>query len=432
MRCNLSLKIVVSIVVASLSSAASAWNPNAGAEPTSAYDYPQSNMPNNVVPQRYYTNQGLAPLPPAAAYMPQPVANPAPPTYPATAYPSANYPAPPQAPMQPVAGSVISPPPASPAGYATYQPTAGAMPAPVNPAPISNAATYPAYTAPAPIQYAPAPIQAASIPLQSPPIAVADAPTENNLMRSRAPTKRTHYSIGGEVFYDNYQEPDAFPELHSDAYYGALNGSITYDMTPRWFGALDARASYGSEDYSSSSGTIKGVPQLELESRVMAGYNGLLNSGSRIKPYLGLGVRYYLDQGDGEVTSLGAAGYDRSILQFYAPIGVSYEFQTDGLTIVPNIEIDPLLYGTVESRLSSVAGYSNANNTQTKGLGWRAEIMVSKLHDNGTGWQFGPFIRYWNIEDSNTDTVTTPSGPSAAIEPKNTRMQLGTKLKYLF
>jgi hypothetical protein len=418
-RC-LSLEIAAIIAIAGLSSAASAWNPNAGAPPTSAYINPQSNLSNSVVPSRYDSNQGLNPLPATTTYVPQPAY--------ATA-PVNNYPTPPQARIQPVANSVIAPPPQAPTGYAAYQPLNGVPVAPA-PAPVSNSAAYPAsapLVQPAPIQYAPAPIQPDPVAIQ----ALPDPIAENNLMRSSAATsRRTHYSVGAEVFYDNYQEPETFPDLHNEAYYGSLTGSVTYNITTRWFAGLDGRASYGSQDYSSDSGTIENVPQLELESRVIAGYHGLF--GTRLKPYIGLGVRYYLDQSEGEVTNLGAAGYDRSILQFYAPIGASYAFESDGISIIPTFEIDPLLYGTVESRLGSIPGYSNANNTQTKGIGWRAEVMISQRYKDGNGWQFGPFIRYWDIADSDEDTINTPSGLRGAMEPQNTRLQLGTKFKYLF
>ena len=401
-----------------------AWDPNAGAEPISAYNRPSSAAPNGITAQRYYSSQGLTPLPPAANYAPSPV-----------------YTAP-AAPLPPAANAAITPPPSAPAGFATYQPIVNIAPAPVTPAPIVNAAPYPAIAAP-PVQPQPAPIQAAAIPVQPAPvvaqppapplttqIAYADPAAENNAIRSSAPTRGNRYSVGAELFYDEYKEPDTFPDLRSTSYYGAINASVTHDFPGNWFGGLDGRVSYGSEDYKSNSGTINGVPQWELESRAIAGYSGLF--GGSLRPYAGLGLRYFLDQSGGKTTSLGSVGYDRSIVQLYAPIGVSYAFTYDDFTFTPNVELDPLLYGYVESRLSTIAGYEDAKNIQDSGLGWRAEFMVSKLKPNGTGWQFGPFVRYWAINDSNADNFQTPTGPGAGIEPKNTRLQLGTKLKYLF
>jgi hypothetical protein len=58
--------------------------------------------------------------------------------------------------------------------------------------------------------------------------------------------------------------------------------------------------------------------------------------------------------------------------------------------------------------------------------------MMGQRYPNGMGWQFGPFLRYWNIPNSEFDTNGAFAPGVGAIEPKNTRLQVGAKLKFLF
>ena len=44
----------------------------------------------------------------------------------------------------------------------------------------------------------------------------------------------------------------------------------------------------------------------------------------------------------------------------------------------------------------------------------------------GSIWQFGPFVRYWNINQSQ---VTITPDNQGWVEPKNKRLQIGAALK---
>jgi len=235
------------------------------------------------------------------------------------------------------------------------------------------------------------------------------------------PNDKNDFSLGVEGFYDAYNEPQI--DVNINTYYGSITGKWIHKWNP-FFTALDGRYSVGTDNYSSPSGTFSGAVEDETDDRIRVG----ANLGA-FAPYLGLGVRYFVDNGKGEVTSLGAFGYDRRITQLYAPIGITYTHTTDsGWILSPNIEFDPLLYGNVNSRLGTVPGFYNINNTQHSGYGVRGEFMVG-WNVNKLELQCGPFVRYWNIHDS--DVTTDPAG-NQWIEPHNNRTQYGLAFRMLW
>jgi hypothetical protein len=236
---------------------------------------------------------------------------------------------------------------------------------------------------------------------------------------SQAIDSNNIFSLGVEGFYDRYREPDY--GVHEDAGYGSITGNFTHDIGNAFVG-IDGRVSYGRDSYSSQDGTISDVPQWEYDFRLRGGdsFNGM---GGTFSPYLGLGLRYFEDEGKGTFTTLGYYGYDRRITQLYLPVGVTYSYLTAGnWTLAPNIEIDPLLWGNVNSRLQNDGG-PNENNTQHGGFGIRGEFMVGR-DEGGYAWQFGPFFRYWDIPDSDFN--------SDGFEPHNERLQVGGKLRFLW
>lgn len=256
------------------------------------------------------------------------------------------------------------------------------------------------------------------------------APQLQQLPSSYVPPHRTsprdRFSVGIEGFYSNYEEGSI--GMEESGPFGSLTGSYTHYFSPRWYGALDLRGSYGYADYSSSSGEISDITQWETENRLLAGYD-FTYAGNSLKVYSGLGTRYFSDEAKGKVSSTGALAYDRRIFQLYLPIGATYEFSAYGIDFAPNLELDPIFWGNVSSRLGSIPGYYDVENRQTSGLGIRAELMMRQLNSAGSGWEFGPFLRYWDVPDS--DTTTDPAS-NVWVEPENSRLQAGAALKYRF
>lgn len=236
------------------------------------------------------------------------------------------------------------------------------------------------------------------------------------------------YTLGLEVFRDHYQEPQAGVQVDSHARYGAVSGTYAHNFQ-KAFVAVDARASEGRDDYKSVSGKLNNVPQQEYELRASTGFR-VATSNGLVSPYIGLGVRYYIDEGKGRRTNLGFFAYDRRITQYYLPIGATYEFVSrNGWTIAPNLEYDPLINGRVNSRLSNGGGYNIYNNQLFgSGYGLRGELMFGQQYQR-VAWQAGPFFRYWHFNQS--DVTIAPNG-TAWAEPKNTRLQYGAAVRFQF
>jgi hypothetical protein len=236
------------------------------------------------------------------------------------------------------------------------------------------------------------------------------------------------YSVGLEGFRDHYQEPQPALRVDEHADYGSVTGSFTHSANNGSVVSLEGRGSYGNDDYKSTSGVAKNIAQYEADVRVLGGYRVPVAEGSVIIPYIGLGGRYFFDNADGTLTNTGFYGYDRRIMQLYAPIGVSWQLTDGGWSFTPKAEFDPMLIGKVNSRLGSIPGYYDITNTQHRGYGWRGELMVGQK-DSDYSWEFGPFVRAWTVADS--EVAQDPAG-RRFLEPHNTRVQAGAALRVSF
>jgi len=249
-------------------------------------------------------------------------------------------------------------------------------------------------------------------------------------------------SLGLEGFYDRYHETvSGSPFVKIDSDYGSLTTGYTHNFNPLFI-ALDVRASYGEGQYGSASGTASNVPQWEYELRLRGGTNIAWGTGT-FSPYIGLGGRYYIDDGKGYTTNTAEHFYDRRIAQLYVPIGATYTRNlTQDLYIAPNAEFDPLIVGSVNSRLQNINSYYTPNpifpnlyNVQRSGYGLRGEVMLGEKttsNSNRLGWEAGPFVRYWNIKDSDLSHWATQNASGAGEEPSNTRLQLGAALRVMW
>jgi hypothetical protein len=256
------------------------------------------------------------------------------------------------------------------------------------------------------------------------------------------------YSLGVEGFNDDYKEQDLGNTGKTDG--GSVTGYFSHQIGQGAFLAFDARGSYGTEDFSSPTGSVSGIPQWELELRGRVGKTFPIWDGE-MSPYIGLGYRYTLTQGKSYTTGLGYEDYDRGTSQFYIPIGASY-FQGigGGWSIVPLVEADFMFYGNADSRLTNVNNgapvnsscspscngfqfFNPASNDQHFGIGGRSELMFGKsLGDYSL--QAGPFVRYWYVPESDSTSYQNLSG-GAPVEysvPKNTTLQAGVALRVLF
>ncbi len=214
-------------------------------------------------------------------------------------------------------------------------------------------------------------------------------------------------SVGVEGFRDHYREPDPDVQVDEHADYGSVTGNYTHYMGAMRtvFTAIDGRASYGEDNYKSLSGTDNNIPQMEFDGRLRGGVS-IPSGGAIFSPYVGVGTRYFYDKSKNTVTTLDFFGYDRRILQFYAPVGTTVQFNAGSWTFSPTVEFDPLLVGKVNSTACKTAARAMPTSPTPKPavMAGAGEFMVGQQMQ-GYRWELGPFVRYWDIKQSNLTTA---------------------------
>jgi len=249
------------------------------------------------------------------------------------------------------------------------------------------------------------------------------AQTETNTL-----LKKHIFEVGHEISYRTYKEPDVMKE--KGMMYG-LVGSYAYHS--KIMLKAEGRGSVGWVDYS-NSGKIDDIRDYLLEVRGLGGYDFSIPNLGFITPFIGIGYRYLNDDMAGEVSTTGALGYERESNYLYSPIGISYITGLwNGWSFGATIEYDYFWWGKQKSHLSdAVPGFNDISNRQKKGDGFRASIIFQERFKK-VDFKAEPFIRYWNIRKSETETLTyygTPIG--YAWEPKNNSTEIGIMLGVRF
>jgi len=233
---------------------------------------------------------------------------------------------------------------------------------------------------------------------------------------------RDGWEVGAQLSDYRYEEPSIGAKIWGPRV--GVTGAYTFASTGHWFFRLDGRSAYGSLKYE-GSGTLNSVPDWILETRAVLGKDFLPRNGVSLSPFAGFGYRYLYNDLRG-TTSTGAAGYQRFSEYLYAPVGLTSRFNVSGQWVLaPTIEYDYFIRGRQKTQFTDTGqGYSDANNKQDKGYGYRLSVMA----ENGS-WAFGPWLHYWNIEDS--DIVPIGLGVRG-FEPKNETTEFGLEVKYRF
>ncbi|MDP2654331.1 MAG: autotransporter domain-containing protein [Candidatus Omnitrophota bacterium] len=266
---------------------------------------------------------------------------------------------------------------------------------------------------------------------------------------------RTSFEIGTEAFRYRYVEPGL---MKVKGYMYGINTAFTYRVTEnknitslkKVFGdgnkinmyRLEGRFSSGWLDYESEgSGTHDDENHYALEMRGIAGYDIPMGESNRITPFLGLGWRYLKDDSGGARTTTNHWTYDRESKYFYIPGGVELNSRFgSGWSLTLTAEYDIFLSGRQYSHLEdgpAGSNYDTLKNKQDEGYGARGSLRLMKSGEQ-LDFFIEPFVRYWNIEDSdvaaltrNGETVPVPGNPDyvqGGLEPKNNTEEYGIKV----
>jgi len=240
--------------------------------------------------------------------------------------------------------------------------------------------------------------------------------------------KKYTWEAGPEISYFAYEEPH-FAETRG--FLLGLAGSFTYHDNLML--KAEGRFSYGSLYYTSpDSGTMENIPDYIWEFRGLAGYDFSLQTGSILTPYIGIGYRYLNDNSAGKVTSLGALGYERESNYYYSPVGIKFNTNSKtGWSTEATAEYDIFWRGKQVSHLGDVIpGVTDIDNAQKRGYGLRGSVAFqTKASD--LDYAIEPFIRYWNIKDSERvpvfDATTLLCGAEVCegLEPANHSTEYG-------
>jgi hypothetical protein len=243
------------------------------------------------------------------------------------------------------------------------------------------------------------------------------------------PLKMHTFELKPEFSYIVYKEPEVTVKERGKMY--GLVGSYTYHN--KAMVKVEGRGSVGWVDYS-DSGKIDNIRDYILEIRGLLGYDLFISESFIITPFVGIGYRYLNDDTSGKISTTGAYGYERESNYLYSPIGIGLIANLGKNWFIGGTgEYDYFWWGKQKSHLSDVdPGLNDISNRQKHGYGLRGSIALQKKGKTVEA-EFGPFIRYWNIKESETETLTYYGIPVGYTwEPKNHSTEVGVMLGIKF
>lgn len=248
------------------------------------------------------------------------------------------------------------------------------------------------------------------------------------------------FNMGTKISYFSYKEPDFMEE--KGAMFGVYFESVyrqeenfgddtLSNLLEMMMFAFESDLAFGQLDYTSNStGELNDIDEMLYEVRGLVGIDIPLMDTTRLTPYIGFGFRSLDDNSGGLVSTTGHYGYDRESYYYYLPIGIKTMTDiNEQWQVGANVEGDILLSGTQYSHLEQVdPAYSRLKNDQEDGWGIRGSVQILRTVED---WILSvePYVKYWDIDQSNTSVVTCGGTPCAAgYEPKNESFEAGLRI----
>ena len=250
---------------------------------------------------------------------------------------------------------------------------------------------------------------------------------------------RRGLEVGVEAFGYGYKEFDEGSLLIRDD--GSLVGLHISYVQPI-AGGLFARAiltgAAGSIDYDPlDEPVVTDIEQRSGRFELQLGYDFMLRGGANITPFTGLGHRLHEDLSGGIETVSGLQGYDRELEYQYVPVGVAAGIPVGGrkrLTL--SAQYNFIVGGQSTSRFSELdPEFEDLALEFNGGHGVEASATLSLPVGRKHLINVGPFIRHWDLEDSETLTIVNPDDPTEAVtfvEPENRTTEVGLRVSFSF
>jgi hypothetical protein len=289
--------------------------------------------------------------------------------------------------------------------------------------------------------------------------------------RTKAVTEALNrVEVGLETFAFSYREPGIMKDRGClTGVYGVFTHRLADNQHIKTFKdawrdklkvnklSVEGRFAGGDVDYESEeTGTRDGLNFYVFELRGLLAYEMPLIPSGAITPFFGVGFRYLKDDSGGKVSSTNNWFYDRESRYFYLPIGLEISRRMKNRWSVSlTCEYDIFLVGKQKSHLenggATVLSSSDGQlyvldtleNDQEEGFGLRGSLKFMKSHDR---WDFvfEPFVRYWNLKDSQLAQWTSNSGsllwyydpareyPVYGYEPENNTTEYGVRIGFYY
>lgn len=249
------------------------------------------------------------------------------------------------------------------------------------------------------------------------------------------------WDIGTEMSHIKYDEPGLMEE--KGMMYGII-GSYTYRgwISPapikldKYMAKVEGKCSWGQVDYDGqlmdgTPYTISDIDDYMLEFRGLLGYDfSMLSLPTTVfTPYIGFGYRYLNDD-----PSFDPYSYEREQSYFYSPIGIEAITELEnGWSIGATLEYDIFWRGKNKSHFSDITfAHNDLEFKQDEGYGCRGSMKFQKKGEK-VDFVIEPFIKYWNIKESDIDLLTLYGIPyQYYVEPKNNSTEIGGRIAVSF
>jgi hypothetical protein len=170
-----------------------------------------------------------------------------------------------------------------------------------------------------------------------------------------------------------------------------------------------------------------------VECRVLIG-GDISNTSTKtiITPFIGIAYRYWND----DIRAIG--GYEIETEYWYTPIGIKTVSPFFGnWTWGINAEYDLFWGGKVKSHLSDAdSGFNNPEVDQDfrDGYGLRFSLQFERALTKWCALSIEPYIRYWDIDKSDTTSLTYEGAPTGRLvsKRKNETTTFGLCLRLVF
>jgi hypothetical protein len=246
---------------------------------------------------------------------------------------------------------------------------------------------------------------------------------------------RRGFEIGAEVSDYSYRERFEGETVASDdGTFPGITASFVAGLGNGYLFRTRLSAHFGSVDYSSEDGDIEDIDQSIVQLEFQVGRDFPLGKNATITPFIGLGSRLLTDHSGGRETESGFLGYDREVSYAFVPVGAAVTTRLGASnTLTFSAQYNWVVGGDAESKFSEIdPEFPNVKLEIPGGHGLEASAILG-VPVGRTELRFGPFVRHWNIDQSESQIFDDEEGGQIELlEPKNKTTELGLRLSLAF